>query len=71
MKKVWRVVILIVIIAMLLGAVCLGVGILTGADTDRIYSILNNRYNLDNAIAFANDCVRWFNECVAIISESL
>lgn len=71
MKKVWRVVILIVLIAMLFGALCLGVGILTGADTSRIYSILNNRYNLDNLIVYLNDCVRYYNECLDIVSGAI
>ena len=44
MKKGWRVVISIVMIAVLLGAVCVGVGMLTGADISRIYSVLDKRF---------------------------
>lgn len=46
MKKVWKIVTLIVLVAIVLGAVCVGVGVLTGADTGRIYSVLDNRYNI-------------------------
>ena len=47
MKKGWRVIGAVVLIAVILGAVCIGVGILTGADTNRIYSVIDNKYNLE------------------------
>ena len=40
MKKAWRVILVIVAIAITIGAVCAGVGVLTGADPDRIGAIL-------------------------------
>lgn len=46
MKKAGRVVLVIVLAAVLLGFVCVGVGIITGADFTRIYSALDNRYNI-------------------------
>lgn len=36
MSKVWRVIVSIVLIAVLFGTVCIGVGLLTGADISRI-----------------------------------
>ena len=47
MKKAWRVIIVIVLVAILLGAVCLGVGLMTGGDLPRIYSALDSRYHLE------------------------
>jgi len=46
MKKAWRIVIAIVLVCVLLGAVCIGVGMITGADMERIYSVLDDRYHL-------------------------
>lgn len=46
MKKGWRVIIMIVLVAVLLGGVAVAVGFMTGAETDRIYSVLDNRYNI-------------------------
>ena len=46
MSRGWRVVTVIVMTAILLGAVCVGVGLMTGADTMRIYSALDDRYNI-------------------------
>ena len=46
MKKGWRIILTVVLAAVLLGAVCVGVGLMTGADTMRIYSALDSRYNL-------------------------
>ena len=55
MKKAWRIIISIVLIAVLLGGVCVGVGFITGADTDRIYSVLDSRYNLTDWIAYIKE----------------
>lgn len=51
MKKSWRVVLIIVIIAIAIGSVSAGVGVLTGADFERIGAVFQERaaekYNLD------------------------
>lgn len=52
MKKGWKVIIIIVLVALLLGAVCVGVGIMTGADWARIYSVLDARYHITEYIDY-------------------
>ena len=47
MSNSWRVISLIVLIAILFGAVCVGVGLVTGGEWDRIYSSLDARYHVD------------------------
>ena len=47
MSRSWRIISLIVLIAILLGAVCVGVGLVTGGEWDRIYSSLDARYHID------------------------
>ena len=47
MKKGWRVILGIVLVAVILGAVCFGVGLLTGADMARIVQNLNVHFHLD------------------------
>ena len=39
MKNGWRIILIIAAAAILLGCVCFGVGVLTGADTDRIQAL--------------------------------
>lgn len=46
MKKGWRIIGAIVLTVLLLGAVAVFVGFVTGADWDRVYSVLDNRYNI-------------------------
>lgn len=46
MRKGWRIIITIVLIVALLGAVSVGVGLMTGAEMDRIYSVVDERYNV-------------------------
>lgn len=50
MKDGWRNILIIAAVAILLGFVCFGVGILTGAETDRILQNLNNNYHLNTYI---------------------
>lgn len=64
MKRAWRIIIAIVLIVILLGGVFMGVGFLTGADMDRIYSILDARYNL-------TEWIQYFEEVYSILSQEL
>ncbi len=47
MKKGWRLIIIVVLVAVLLGAVAVAVGFMTGAETSRIYSVLDSRYHIE------------------------
>ena len=47
MKSGWKIILLVVLIAILLGAVCMGVGMMTGADFTRIWSTLDDKYHVD------------------------
>ncbi len=46
MKRVWKGVATNIAIAIILGCVCLAVGVFTGAEYDRIYSVLDARYHI-------------------------
>lgn len=46
MKRGWYIVLIIVLSALLLGAVCVGVGFITGADSARIFAVLDNKYSI-------------------------
>lgn len=71
MKKAWRVILVIVIIAIAFGAVSAGVGVLTGADYERIGGVLEDRvaekYNVD-AEAFVYE---WIPEAAQTVYDEL
>ena len=46
MKKGWQIVFTIVMIVILIGGVSFGVGMITGAQFNRIYSVLDSQYGL-------------------------
>ena len=46
MTKGWRIILGIVLAAVLFGGLCCGVGILTGADSDRIILNLDEHYQI-------------------------
>ncbi|MBQ7692953.1 MAG: hypothetical protein IJT29_05010 [Oscillospiraceae bacterium] len=71
MKKVWRVILVIVVISIAVGAVSAGVGVLTGADFDRIGAVFEDRvaeqYNVD-LNAFLHE---WIPETVGVLTAPL
>lgn len=46
MKKGWQIILAAVSIMVLLGGICIGVGFITGAEPERIATVLDNRYNI-------------------------
>ena len=46
MKKGWRIILGIVLAAVILGGLCCGVGLLTGADSNRIIMNLDEHYQV-------------------------
>ena len=61
MNKAWRVILTIVLIAVIFATVCIGVGLLTGADVSRIYSVFDNRYNVRMYYEYVTvDLYNWF-----------
>lgn len=46
MSKAWRVISIIVMIVILLGAVCIGVGLVTGGEWARVYDALDESYSV-------------------------
>ncbi len=71
MKKVWRVILVIVVISIAVGAVSAGVGVLTGADFVRIGAVFEDRvaeqYNVD-LNAFIHE---WIPETARVLTEPL
>ena len=47
MKKGWRVILGIVLVALIVGGVCFGVGLLTGADSARIVQNMDEHFHLN------------------------
>ncbi len=50
MKKSWRFIGVLVLVVLFLGAVCIGVGFLTGADAERIYTVADNALKISDTI---------------------
>lgn len=46
MTKGWKIIGGVVLVLILLGAICIGVGFMTGGDVAGIYSTINARYNV-------------------------
>ena len=61
MSRAWRVIITIVLIAIQFATVCVGEALLTGADFSRVYSVFNNKYNVEMYYKWLTvDVYQWF-----------
>ena len=71
MKKGWNIILVIVVICIAVGAVCAGVGVLTGADFDRIGSTLEEyvaeQHNVDSDL-FIHE---WVPEVAGILHDEI
>lgn len=67
MKKAGRAILIVVLAAVLLGAVCVGVGLMTGADTMRIYSALDDRYNIG---AYQEAYAQYAGDLIGIVRDA-
>lgn len=68
MKKAWSAVLAIAFIAILLGAIAIGVGYLTGADIDQVYTTLEASpvaYFIQNLIGYWNQGYAWAQQFIA------
>ena len=62
MKRGWHMILGIVVVAIVLGAICFGVGILTGAETDRIVQNMDEQFHLTSYVeAYTNYIVQLWN----------
>ena len=48
MGKIWKVIGIVAGICLVLGIICIGVGFITGGNIDRIKTLLESNYGLDN-----------------------
>lgn len=64
MSKSWRVIMVVMLIVILLGAVFIGVGLVTGGEWDRIYTTLDGRYHVDM-------WVKYFGQVYVVIRDAL
>ena len=64
MKKGWKMIGIIVLAVVVIGAVLTGIGFVTGADTSRIYYVLDDDYVLTEKI-------EWFRQVVQLYTQAL
>ena len=64
MKKIWKVLGGVIIAALVIGILCFAVGLLTGADFDRIVSVLDASYHIIMYIDYVK-------EVIAILAQEL
>lgn len=57
MSKIWKIVGIIVLVVIILGAICVGVGLMTNADYSRIYSVLDAEYHITDIYQVISESV--------------
>ena len=71
MRRGWKIVLIIVAVCIAFGIVSAGVGTLTGADTERIGAILEQRFAERNNVDVDALIHEWVPEVVASVKDQL
>lgn len=66
MQRAWRVVLSIVLVALIIGAICIAVGFMTGADVSRMMQTSENNGQLRTILSYA----QWAKEAYQVIVEA-
>lgn len=66
MQKAWRVILSIVLVVLIIGAICIAVGFMTGADVSRILQTSENNGQLSTILSYA----QWAREAYQVIAEA-
>ena len=67
MKKCWKVIGSIVLVVFVLGLICVGVGILTGAESTRILNVLDDRFQIESTLNLYSQYLAQFGQAVGEI----
>ena len=67
MKKAWSVILVIVFAVFLCGAICIGVGYITGADLSRITAVLDT----SPVYAYVQLLLQYWDQAVATVTQLL
>lgn len=60
MKKAWKIVAVAGIIILLIGAICIGVSLITGADVTRLSDLFFSRYDIEAYKALLTELIQNF-----------
>lgn len=68
MEEAWRVIAVVVMIAVMLSVIAVGVGLLTGGSTERVLRLLDSKYQaIDYAKAYLKYAVDVYNAVVGAV----
>lgn len=67
MRKLWKVIGVIILTVLILGLICIGVGVLTGAEYPRIFTVLNDRFQIESTLRLYRQYFDSFSQTIAEI----
>lgn len=65
MKKLWKIFGITILVVFILGLICVGVGILTGADSARIYAVIDEKFRIESTMALYGSYFEQLRELVS------
>ena len=58
MNKIWKVIIIVFLILLILGAAFIGVAMITGADLGRVQDLFNSTYDVSSFMEYCRNTVQ-------------
>ena len=65
MRKLWKVIGVIILTVLILGLICIGVGVLTGAEYPRIFTVLNDRFQIESTLRLYRQYFDSFSQTIS------
>ncbi|MDO5445067.1 MAG: hypothetical protein Q4F31_05540 [Eubacteriales bacterium] len=66
MKKSWKIIGIVILTVFILGLICIGVGVLTGADYSRIFSVIDDKFQIESTLSLYS---QYFDQLKGLILE--
>lgn len=64
MKKVWKIIGIVILTVFVLGLICIGVGVLTGADYSRIFTVVDDRFQIESTLSLYSQYFEQLKELI-------
>lgn len=69
MKRMWKVIGIVILTVFVLGLICFGVGLLTGADSARIFTVIDDKFQIESTISLYKNYAEQMKDLLSELPE--
>ena len=69
MKRMWKIIGIVILTVFVLGLICLGAGLLTGADSARIFTVIDDKFQIESTISLYKNYAEQMKDLLSELPE--